>query len=314
MSRPISCADSRRVTLSAGRGDYFLSPGDAQSRFAAFATLLARSPALEAVEIAHNPFCPHDAYGLGRDRIFALAPPTAPALGNVHTLSVALKCRICAVEIARTLSSWCPALKALRAAVVTFVPPARVLPPLIAHLGQLRRLHLKVGDEWALPSLLEALAPCQALAELYVSPYDASRKVQVVDTFQEDMGEGSGLDHFLSALAAFPMLEALDLCLSPAAFDPSLADDEDRGPEWRAAAADAALTMAHACPSLRKGWWWIQVVDLDYRQLKGYERWSWVVEGSEVVLAAEPRRLAPLVVRNQDGQGTTVEIPSEEWN
>lgn len=300
-----------------------MPPSTAQARFEAFTTLLTRSPHLEGIEVAHNPFCPHDAYGLGRERIFALAPPPTihPRLERVTTLSVALKCRICAVELARTLSSWCPSLHSLRASVVTFVPPARVLPPLVARLGGLRKLHLKVGDEWGVATLLAALSPCVALEELHVAPYDASRKVQVVDSLRAPEGilglnlPVSGVvETFLSTLNAFPNLEVLDLCLSPAAIDSSLADDEDRRPGWRAGATEAARQIAQTCPSLRQGWWWIQLVDLDYRQLKGYERWSWTVEGGEVVLATEPRRLAPLVVRNQDGQGTTVEIPSEGWN
>lgn len=315
LSPSASVTDARRITLSSSaRGDHFVSPATAQVLFETFTTALTRCPSLEIIEIAHNPFCPHDAYGLGLDRIFSLTSPVPIELQKVHTLSIALKCRICAVEFARTLSSWCPSLLALRASVVTFVPPARVLPSLTAHLQSLRTLYLKVGEEWALASLLACLP--KRLAELHIAPYDASRKVQVVDSLQTHDGmTGDGVRDFLDALGAFTQLEELDLCLSPVALsnDPLLGDDE-RGLEWRRAAADTAMTLIEVCPTLRRGWWWIQVVDLDYRQLKGYERWPWWLErGGDVVVAEEPRHLAPLVVRNQDGQGTTVEIPSEEW-
>lgn len=307
--------DARCVSLSSSaRGDHFVSTATAQVNFDSFTSLLTRCPALETIDIAHNPFCPHDAYGLGLERIFALTCPRPISLPKVHTLSIALKCRICAVELARTLASWCPSLTALRASVVTFVPPARVLPPLTAHLASLRTLHLKVGEEWTLPSLLACLP--KSLVELHVAPYDASRKVQVVDPLQTHDGmPGDGLRAFLDELGAFTQLEEVDLCLSPSALsdDPALSADE-RGPQWSDAAAAAAMVMTDTCQTLRRGWWWIQVVDLDYRQLKGYERWPWWRDkDGDIVVAEEPWYLAPLVVRNQDGQGTTVEIPSEEW-
>jgi hypothetical protein len=319
-------AHTRRIILPpSSRTAELVSPRTAQTRFDSFAELLSRCPNLTALEIAHNPFCPHDGYGLGDERRFTIAqsrPLHPPSLG-LTTLSVALKCRICSVELARTIASWCK-LTSLRASVVTYLPPVRILPPLLMHLAA---LHLKVGDDWSANALLDALAPCRSLKELHVAPYDASRKVSVADSIsglprggplfymsygnrQEENARST--EAFLAALGRFE-LEELDMCFSPVAFDPSM-ETMQVGPQWREKAAAAAERLVEACPTLKRGWWWLQLQDLDYGQLQGYARFAWTVEDGRVNVASQPRSLAPLVVRNQDGQGTTTEMPSEEWN
>lgn len=306
-------------------------------------SVLARAPNLASVELAHNPFCSHDAYGAGQERYFALgrhgtedAGLTLPAL---RSLDVALKCRVCSAHMTFLLASWAPGLERIKCASVTFAPVSTIAPLVnVLARAPLTNIHIKVSDEWDPVTVLAALRPCaDTLQEVFIAPYDTSRKVQVVYSLSpahvppppEDNDAPSGgaeararwlspAGALYSQLAHYKALASLDLCLSPSAIVPGLVDDSA---EWRDGATYATEELLAACPSLVRGWWWTQVVDLDYRQLKGYERWGWrlgVGEGGGhsggVCVDAAPRWISPMVNRNQDAQGTAQSIPSEEWH
>ncbi|BEJ13875.1 hypothetical protein CspHIS471_0310490 [Cutaneotrichosporon sp. HIS471] len=303
---------AKRITLPpSDRRQEDLDLPAAQSRFDDFTTLLFRCPNLTTLDIAHSPFCVHDSYGLGMIRAFALTLPHDPIL-SISTLSVALKCRVCALGLTRVLASWCT-LTSLRASVMSFDSNPLILSPLVYHLSALRTLHLKVPDDWQLTAILHHLMPCTGLRELHVAPYGASRKVAVVDNLGDVppivgsiYGMGNVTEVFLTALNAFD-LEELDLCLSPAALDRSLADLED-GPVWREGATRAAERLVEACPTLGRGWWWIQVVDLDYGQLKGYKRWNWTVD--DAIPSSRPSA-APFVSSKSSPSVTRTPIASK---
>ncbi|KAL1408205.1 hypothetical protein Q8F55_005010 [Vanrija albida] len=305
------------------RPDHPVPPLTALARFELLVALLSRARGIESVELAHNPFCSHDAYGAGQERGFVLArgDDAALVLPALRSLDVALKCRVCAAHMTLLLASWAPGLTRLKCASVTFAPVATTLAPLVAVLAcaPLTTIRIKVSDAWDPVGVLAALRPCAAtLEEVFVAPYDASRKVQVVYS----LSGGGGLDAppgaeararwlspaggLFAQLAHFPRLKSLDLCLAPGAV---VASDEG----WREHAEEAAEQLIAACPSLMAGAFWSQVVDLDYAQLKGYERCGWRVGAHGVVVDAA-RWISPMVNRNQDAQGTAASIPSEEWH
>lgn len=338
----------------------YISPQLARQAMLDFTLLLSRAPALATVEIFHNPFCAHDAYGRGEYRECKLRSATAAAplhLPSVRTLVVGVKCRVCAIHLATMLSAACPNLTSLRCALMRGAPltygddmaAAQYLPagtrvpagmwapytllPLAAR--SLTALTLKVDEGGVVPfafltNVLRSLAPCQRLQELYVSQYGGSRKIEVVHHVMSLQPGGTHddwllntaeqVDRLFDVLAAFPELQALDLCVGPRTIMPSVPHAPHASStfverlEWREGAMRAARVMADRS-TVTRGWWWVQVSDLDYSQLERYERWAWWIgHDGEVEMDETPQRLRPMVVRNQDGQGTVVDIPSEAWN
>lgn len=284
---------TRGITVFPVSDNHTWEPSEARAVFTDFITLLDRAPNLATVQLSNHFLCTHGSFGYGRNGAeWRLPMPPklncAYVTNPLRNLSISLKCQFCSLWLPLVLRERMGKLKALRYAG-TF-PPGLDEAGMAVQFTLNGALHLKTHSTWPIGIMLEALSTTSpGLLELYLSPYDNSRKIQV-ETEISDV---------LKHVGKWQQLHSMDLCLS--------------SPESEEEQETQARALVAACPSLRRGWWWTQIGDLDYNQLQGYYRQAWWVENGEVVLG-EPRFLAPLVVRNEDAQGRSSAAPSELWH